>query len=149
MLITNKSRYATLALCDLAAQTGHELVSLAELADHYQISVSYLEQIFAKLRTRGLVSSARGPGGGYRLAREADTIALVDILALFDRDETEDGQSAAAGKAVPQRMWRTFDSELRNFLSGLTLGDLLASSSTARQTPPPPRARHQASTVEP
>lgn len=148
MLITNKARYAMLALCDLAAQPRHEHVSLAEFADRYQISVSYLEQIFAILRTRSLVSSARGPGGGYRLAREADTIALADILGLFNRDETGNGQHSNAGKTVSQRMWRVFDGELRNFLSGLTLGDLLTKSSSTRQAVLPARVRHQASTAE-
>jgi Rrf2 family iron-sulfur cluster assembly transcriptional regulator len=149
MLITNKSRYATLALFDLAAQPGHELVSLAALADRYGISVSYLEQIFAKLRAQGLVTSARGPGGGYRLAREAGAIALVDILALFDRDENGDGQSIIAGKEVPHQMWQAFDSELRGFLSQLTLGDLLTTSSSARPATIPTRTRRLTSHVGP
>jgi Rrf2 family iron-sulfur cluster assembly transcriptional regulator len=135
MLITNKSRYAALALFDLASNSNSGHVNLSELSGRYGISVSYLEQIFARLRTEGLVASARGPGGGYRLARPATSIRLAEILALFDRDDSDEpGPAVTSGNGTSQRMWRQFDNRLRTFLTTLTLADLMSTGNGSRTT---------------
>ena len=84
MKLSTKGRYAMVALADIAMQPEGGLVSLAEIARRQDISLPYLEQLFVKLRRVGLVDSARGPGGGYRLARPASEIRVVDILAAVD-----------------------------------------------------------------
>lgn len=131
MLITNKTRYAALALFDLASQASSEHISLAELSNRYGISVSYLEQIFMRLRAHGLVTSARGPGGGYRLAHPANIIRLADILTLFDKDDAGDPGAPTPGSDIPQRMWQQLDDRMRAFLATLTLADLLPSGQSA------------------
>ena len=86
MQLSTRGRYAVMAMADLA---GHSAgagrgVALAEIAERQQLSLSYLEQIFARLRRRGLVISARGPGGGYRLAKSADETSVADVVAAVD-----------------------------------------------------------------
>jgi Rrf2 family iron-sulfur cluster assembly transcriptional regulator len=88
MQLSTKGRYAVMAMVDLAAREVSDglgvLICLADIAQRQQLSLSYLEQLFGKLRRAGLVSSARGPGGGYRLARPAVAIAIADIVAAVD-----------------------------------------------------------------
>src|SRR5690348_3826266 len=84
MRLSTKGRYAVMAMVDLARQDGGRAVCLAEIADRQDISLSYLEQLFAKLRRKGLVQSARGPGGGYRLARPAGETAISEIVVAVD-----------------------------------------------------------------
>ncbi|MFL5254455.1 MAG: Rrf2 family transcriptional regulator, partial [Rhodopila sp.] len=88
MQISTRGRYAVMAMVDLAsreaARNRGSLVCLADIAGRQQLSLSYLEQLFSKLRRAGLVSSARGPGGGYRLARASDAIAIAEIVLAVD-----------------------------------------------------------------
>ena len=85
MRLTTKGRYAVTAMLDLALHARQDPVSLADISERQSISVSYLEQLFAKLRRGGLVSSVRGPGGGYQLAREGGTIFIAEIIEKRDR----------------------------------------------------------------
>src|SRR4051812_5912866 len=111
MQISTRGRYAVMAMVDLASrERARECASpvcLAEIAGRQQLSLSYLEQLFSKLRRAGLVSSARGPGGGYRLARPADAIAIADIVLAVDepikatRCEAGSGGCMAAPGAEP------------------------------------------------
>src|SRR5439155_25527221 len=93
MRLTTKGRFAVTAMLDLALHGGKGPVTLAGVADRQKISLSYLEQLFGKLRRRKLVESVRGPGGGYRLAREAAHISVADIVRAVEepRDSTQRG----------------------------------------------------------
>ena len=84
MRLSTKGRYAVMAMADLARNGADRAVSLAEIATRQEISLSYLEQLFARLRKSGLVKSVRGPGGGYRLAREACETAVAEIVLAVD-----------------------------------------------------------------
>ena len=95
MKLSTKGRYAMVALADLALAPEDQLLSLAEISKRQDISLPYLEQLFVKLRRAGLVDSVRGPGGGYRLARPAETIRVADILAAVD--ETVSAMHTGAG----------------------------------------------------
>src|SRR5512140_3473925 len=90
MHLSTRGRYAVMALVDLAsreaAAPGRRPVTLAEIAASQQLSLSYLEQLFGKLRRAGLVASARGPGGGYRLARPAHSVPIAEIVAAVDEE---------------------------------------------------------------
>src|SRR6185437_12127699 len=84
MRLSTKGRYAVMAMVDLACHSGGNPVSLAEIAERQEISLSYLEQLFAKLRRGGLVRSVRGPGGGYLLAHDRDDTRIADIILAVD-----------------------------------------------------------------
>ena len=84
MKLSTKGRYAVMALVDLAANDAGRPIALAEIADRQEISLSYLEQLFAKLRRGGIVTSVRGPGGGYQLAHAADKTRISDIILAVD-----------------------------------------------------------------
>ena len=86
MRLTTKGRYAVTAMLDLAIHATEGPVPLADISQRQGISLSYLEQLFARLRRQGLVSSARGPGGGYRLAHAASEIAVVDVINAIDEN---------------------------------------------------------------
>ena len=84
MKLSTKGRYAVMAMVDLARHANGQPIALAEIADRQEISLSYLEQLFAKLRRGGLVKSVRGPGGGYLLARGTDSTRISDIILAVD-----------------------------------------------------------------
>lgn len=84
MRLTSKGRYAVTAMLDVALHTASGPVSLADISERQGISLSYLEQLFARLRKQGLVNSVRGPGGGYQLSREAIAISVSDVIAAVD-----------------------------------------------------------------
>src|ERR1041385_5538205 len=84
MRLSTKGRYAVMAMADLAGHENGRAVSLADIALRQEISLSYLEQLFAKLRRHGLVKSVRGPGGGYRLSRPAEEVRVADIILAVD-----------------------------------------------------------------
>ncbi len=86
MKLGSKARYAVMAMVDLARQSGGEPVALAAIAERQEISLAYLEQLFARLRRAGLVLSARGPGGGFRLARRADDIRVAEVIAAVEEE---------------------------------------------------------------
>ena len=134
MLITNKSRYATLAMFDLALRAEHDPVNIADIAQRHGISVSYLEQIFAKLRGHNLITSMRGPGGGYRLARQPDTITLTEILHLFDREESMEKHGSKTGPTDTGQMWEQLDKKMRVFLGALTLADLAPTATPGQKS---------------
>ncbi len=129
MKLTTKGRYAVTAMLDLALHNGENPVSLAEISDRQDISLSYLEQLFAKLRKAGLVVSMRGPGGGYQLNGEPSQIAVADIISAVDEnvDATRCGGLGDCHDSKPcltHDLWMDLSKQIRDFLSDITLADM-------------------------
>lgn len=131
MRLTTKGRYAVTAMLDLALHARHEPVSLADISERQSISVSYLEQLFAKLRKGGLVSSVRGPGGGYQLARDGATIFIAEIIDAVDEsvDATRCGGKGDCQQGVTcltHELWSDLSEQLHSFLAGISLQELVS-----------------------
>ena len=129
MKLTTKGRYAVTAMLDLALHNGGQPVSLADISERQDISLSYLEQLFSKLRRAGLVVSMRGPGGGYQLNGEPEAIVVADIISAVDEsvDATRCGGMADCQdnkRCLTHDLWADLSSQIRNFLSGITLADM-------------------------
>ena len=131
MRLSTKGRYAVMAMVDLAAQGGERAVSLAEIAERQDISLSYLEQLFAKLRRRGLVQSARGPGGGYRLARTADETTIAEIVHAVDeplratRCVGEKGCMLRGERCLTHDLWADLGDRIEDYLASVSLADVI------------------------
>jgi Rrf2 family iron-sulfur cluster assembly transcriptional regulator len=130
MKLTTKGRYAVTAILDLALHCGHGPISLADISARQDISLSYLEQLFSRLRRRGLVTSTRGPGGGYTLGRDPAGITVGDVIAAVDEsvDATRcGGQMNCQGheRCLTHDLWEELSREIRRFLDGVTLADLV------------------------
>lgn len=129
MKLTTKGRYAVTAMLDLALHNGGEPVSLAEISERQDISLSYLEQLFSKLRRAGLVVSMRGPGGGYQLNGDPAKIAIADIIAAVDEnvDATRCGglgDCQGNKRCLTHDLWSDLSNQIRLFLSEITLADM-------------------------
>ena len=131
MRLSTKGRYAVMAMVDLADQGGGRAVSLAEIAQRQDISLSYLEQLFAKLRRRGLVQSARGPGGGYRLARPASETPISDIVVAVDEPLKvvrcgggPKGCLPGGARCATHELWDALGRQIHQFLSSTSLADV-------------------------
>ena len=132
MKLTTKGRYAVTALLDLALHDADGPVCLSEIAARQDISLPYLEQLFTRLRRRGLVASTRGPGGGYNLGRGTEEITVAEIISAVDEsfDATRCGgeRDCHGGKAcLTHELWAGLSREIHRFLSGVTLAELLKS----------------------
>jgi Rrf2 family transcriptional regulator, iron-sulfur cluster assembly transcription factor len=153
MQLSTRGRYAVMAMVDLASRqsVGCECgpVCLAEIAASQQLSLSYLEQLFARLRRAGLVASARGPGGGYRLARDSDRISIAAILAAVDepiratRCDDMSGSCLALPGHTAERcqthgLWAELGRQIGLFLGGVTLADVVLGRVSGRAMPPTP-----------
>ena len=130
MRLTTKGRYAVTAMLDLALNAQQAPVSLADISERQGISLSYLEQLFAKLRRHELVSSVRGPGGGYQLARDAADIQIVQVIDAVDEsvDATRcqgRGNCQNGGTCLTHSLWNELSEQIHEFLSGITLGSLV------------------------
>lgn len=130
MRLTSKGRYAVTAMLDVALHAELGPVPLADISERQGISLSYLEQLFAKLRKQGLVSSVRGPGGGYRLGDDADKIAVGKIIAAVNEsvDATKcHGESGCQGgvQCLTHTLWRDLSAHISDFLNEITLGELV------------------------
>lgn len=135
MRLTTKGRYAVTAMLDLALHARDNPVPLADISERQGISLSYLEQLFARLRRQGLVDSARGPGGGYRLSRDANQIAVADVIEAIDEnvDVTRCGGKGNCQGGEPcltHELWCDLSNQIRTFLGGITLGHLVQQRST-------------------
>ncbi|MEM9437830.1 MAG: Rrf2 family transcriptional regulator [Pseudomonadota bacterium] len=138
MKLSTKGRYAMVALADLALQGPGELVSLSEISKRQQISLPYLEQLFVKLRRAELVSSVRGPGGGYRLAKPASEIRVSEILGAVDETVSAMHTGAAASGAVSgsraqsmtNRLWEGLSAHVYVFLHQTRLSDVVKNELT-------------------
>lgn len=130
MKLTSKGRYAVTAMLDLALHASEGPVTLSGISERQGISLSYLEQLFTRLRKQGLVSSTRGPGGGYSLSRDADKIAIADVVTAVDEvvDATRCGGMANCqdGKrCLTHDLWTELSEQIHSFLSEITLGQLV------------------------
>jgi Rrf2 family iron-sulfur cluster assembly transcriptional regulator len=146
MKMSTKGRYAVMAMIDIATHSDGEPVSLAEIAERQDISQEYLEQLFGKLRKAKLVESARGPGGGYRLARSMNAIPVAEIIAAVDEELpfTRCNGDAVEGCVKGERcnahdLWSSLGRQMMYFLSSISLEDVvekrnLALAATIKQT---------------
>lgn len=118
------------AMLDVALHSQQNPVPLADISERQGISLSYLEQLFSKLRKAGLVSSVRGPGGGYRLGAEATTISIGTVIAAVDEsiDATKcngKGDCQGGTRCLTHTLWRDLSSRISDFLNNITLGELM------------------------
>ena len=132
MRLTTKGRFAVTAMMDLALHDGRGPVTLAEISSRQKISLSYLEQLFGKLRRHELVDSVRGPGGGYRLAKETGQISVSAIILAVDEpiDATQCGGKENCHddqKCLTHDLWATLNSRIFDYLGGVTLRQLVDS----------------------
>lgn len=145
MRLTTKGRYAVTAMLDLALHQGKGPIALADIAQRQGISLSYLEQLFAKLRRRSLVSSVRGPGGGYNLARSAGDIPVADVISAVDEnvDTTKCSRAGNCHDGEPcltHELWLDLSDRIHDYLSRITLQQLVdrrETKSAAPETLPP------------
>lgn len=130
MKLTTRGRYAVTAMLDLAIHGSQRPVSLADISSRQEISLSYLEQLFSKLRRSGLVKSVRGPGGGYHLAREDAAIFVAEIIDAVDEsvDVTHchgKGNCQQGEVCLTHHLWQDLSEQIHAFLSQISLGDLV------------------------
>lgn len=130
MKLTTKGRYAVTAMLDLALHAQESPVPLADISQRQGISLSYLEQLFAKLRKKGLVDSARGPGGGYRLSRVAADIPVAEVITAINEhvDARRCGGLANCQHdqtCLTHELWEDLSNQIFDFLSSISLGDLV------------------------
>lgn len=130
MRLTTKGRYAVTAMLDLAIHYSDGPITLADISGRQGISLSYLEQLFSKLRKHGLVDSARGPGGGYRLSRPSTDIAVVEVITAVDEkvDATRcggKGNCQGEERCLTHELWTDLSTQIYDFLNNITLGDLV------------------------
>ena len=131
MRLTTKGHYAVTAMLDLTIHADEKPVSLAEISQRQSISLSYLEQLFARLRQSDLVSSVRGPGGGYRLGRDSDTIFIAQIIdAVNESVDTTNcqgkGDCQGGEICLTHALWDELSGEIHRFLNGISLAQLMA-----------------------
>jgi len=130
MRLTTKGRYAVTAMLDLALHYDQGPITLADISQRQGISLSYLEQLFSRLRKQGLVDSARGPGGGYRLSRPAGEIAVVDVISAVDEkvDATKCGglgNCQQDERCLTHELWTDLSRQIHDFLAGISLENLV------------------------
>ena len=128
MRLTTKGRFAVTAMIDLALRSGEGPVTLSGISERQKISLSYLEQLFGRLRRYGLVESVRGPGGGYCLARLDADITIADVVRAVDEmlDATQCGglqNCRQAQRCMTHELWSTLNDRIYEFLSSVTLAD--------------------------
>ena len=130
MNLTTKGRFAVTAMLDLAMQHSSDPVTLAEISRRQKISLSYLEQLFGKMRRRALVNSVRGPGGGYNLARATHQISVADIIVAVDEpiDSTRCGGKENCHddkKCITHDLWAKLNEHILDYLGAVTLKQLV------------------------
>lgn len=135
MRLTTKGRFAVTAMIDLALRQHHGPVTLAGISQRQEISLSYLEQLFGKLRRHEIVESVRGPGGGYNLARLPEKITVADIIIAVDEplDATQCGgrencsshDQLAGSRCMTHDLWATLNAKMVDYLDSVSLKDLV------------------------
>jgi Rrf2 family iron-sulfur cluster assembly transcriptional regulator len=134
MKLSTKGRYAVMAMVDLATQSAQQKpIALADIAERQEISLSYLEQLFGKLRKGGMVRSVRGPGGGYLLARSAADTCVSDIVKSVDeqikatrcKPGTSDGCHSNKSLCLTHDLWEELGNQIHQFLSSVSLEDIV------------------------
>ncbi len=138
MRLGTKGRYAVMAMADIARHGASGAVCLSDIADRQEISLAYLEQLFARLRRAGLVCSVRGPGGGYRLALTAEATSVGAIVQAVDEplhatrceakaelSAGKGGCMAAGERCMTHHLWEALGDEIEHFLDGVSLADVI------------------------
>lgn len=130
MRLTTKGRFAVTAMIDLAMRQGEGPVTLAGISERQGISLSYLEQLFGKLRRHALVASVRGPGGGYTLAKALDAISVADVVIAVDEplDATQCGGKENChdeGRCMTHDLWSNLNKRMFEYLASVTLAGLV------------------------
>ena len=130
MKLTTRGRYAVTAMLDLALHEEQGPISLADISERQEISLSYLEQLFSRLRRGKLVESTRGPGGGYKMARELELVSIADIVRAVNEsvDTTQCGGQKNChqhGRCLTHDLWEGLSEQIDTFLSGISLQDLI------------------------
>lgn len=146
MRLSTKGRYAVMAMADLAKNGRSDgvtrAVPLAEIALRQEISLSYLEQLFARLRKSGLVQSVRGPGGGYRLAKGADATVIAEIVLAVDEPiratrcighSSPKGCMMAGERCITHNLWEDLGDEIHRYLAAVSLEDVVMNRTGARR----------------
>ena len=132
MRLTTKGRFAVTAMLDLALRHGGGPVTLAGISQRQRISLSYLEQLFGRLRRHTLVESVRGPGGGYTIARDLDKLSVADIITAVDEplDATQCGGKKNCrgdeGRCMTHELWATLNDKMYEYLESVKLSELVA-----------------------
>ena len=131
MRLTTKGRFAVTAMIDLGLNGGERPVTLSAISERQNISLSYLEQLFAKLRRHGIVESVRGPGGGYCLARDAAQISVADVIIAVDEalDATQCGgreNCKSEHRCMTHDLWSTLNRKMLDYLASVNLAELVA-----------------------
>ena len=132
MKLSTKGRYAVMAMVDLAHRSEGRPIALADIAERQDISLSYLEQLFGKLRKNSLVKSVRGPGGGYQLSRRADETRISDIILAVDepikatrcKEGSPEGCAHNKGRCLTHDLWEELTNRIYLFLNSVTLADV-------------------------
>jgi Rrf2 family iron-sulfur cluster assembly transcriptional regulator len=137
MRLTTKGRYAVTAMLDLAIHADRGPISLADISQRQAISLSYLEQLFAKLRKNALVSSVRGPGGGYKLQRASEAIFIAEIIDAVNEsvDTTKckgAGDCQGGETCLTHYLWEDLSEQIHGFLQNISLADLVARNEIKR-----------------
>ncbi|MFD2164690.1 Fe-S cluster assembly transcriptional regulator IscR [Thalassotalea euphylliae] len=130
MKLTSKGRYAVTAMLDVAIHAASGPVPLADISERQGISLSYLEQLFSRLRKHGLVNSVRGPGGGYRLGKCSAQIAVADVISAVDEsvDATKcmgQGNCQGGNQCLTHTLWSDLSKRIEDFLQSITLAELV------------------------
>lgn len=134
MQLSTKGRYAVMAMADLASRSNGTVVPLASISERQELSLTYLEQLFAKLRRGGLVESTRGPGGGYRLACAPHDITISAIMLAVEEpvqmtrchlEDAQPGGCVGDSRCLTHDLWRALGDHIVSFLGGVTLGDVV------------------------
>lgn len=140
MNLTTKARYAVMAMVDLALQPNDKPVSLADISERQGIAISYLEQIFMKLRKAGLVISVRGPGGGYKLNRNLEEVAISSIVQAVDepikmtRCTGERGCATDKSRCLTHHLWAGLSGAIFEYLNGISLRDICEHRTEEKET---------------
>lgn len=139
MRLTTKGRFAVTAMLDLAMHGGKRPVTLAGISQRQSISLSYLEQLFGRLRRHTLVESVRGPGGGYTLARSLDKMSVADIIKAVDEplDATQCGGKENCKdeqRCMTHDLWATLNEKMYEYLHSVKLSDLVAQQASRPET---------------
>lgn len=134
MRLTTKGRFAVTAMIDLALRQDNGPVNLSGISQRQEISLSYLEQLFGKLRRHKIVESVRGPGGGYSLARKAEDVTVADIIIAVDeqldatqcggKENCQQSKPETGGRCMTHDLWSTLNAKMVEYLDSVSLQDL-------------------------
>ena len=125
MRLSTKGRFAVTAMIDVALREGSGPVSLSDIATRHQISLSYLEQMFSKLRQHGLVESTRGPGGGYTLGHRGDSITVADIIGAVESEMDAPRPAEVLMEDVTHDLWDNLNSKMTDYMQSISLRSLV------------------------